>query len=252
MTPPLPWTKRIWPNTNIPVGPCAWRAKMLVGEHVDYIQTHPSLIVVDPSDDVALLERAGKRLKNLPILLGFSEPAFARQLEGHVMQRIASLGLERVDALVLHVDDPAEVKSGGMLQTLFALRDRGLAGTLGLAHSDARAVEWLAMNSAVRLMGVNYALAEQAVRHRALEQIQAYGMSAYALTSPAANDIEALRFGLSEASSVLPVLDQPIPAGLTPMSRDAFDQAWQRFQQSAPPPKPLERGKPPMVGDEDV
>lgn len=239
------WTQRILPHTDITVGPCAWRLPMLIGEHADVVKAHPSLIIVDPADNDALLGQAAPHIKQYPVLLGIAEPPFARQLQGEFNRRMTRLDLQRIDALVLHIDDPAEIKSGGMLQTMFDLRDRGVVGTLGLAHPDPRVAEWLAMNTAVRLLGVNYALTDQAIRHRALGQIEAYGMSAYALASPAAGDIESLRFALSQTHRVLPVLDHPIPAELTPMPDDRAEQAWQLYKDSTPPPEPLKRSLPP-------
>ncbi len=240
------WTPRILPHTDIAVGPCAWRLPMLAGVDRDYVKTHPSLIVVDPMDADALLKQAGQALEGLPVLLGVAEPAFARQLEGKVLDRMRMLGRDRLDALVLHVDDPAEVKSGGMLQTMFTLRERGVVGSLGLAHRDPRAVEWLAQNTAVRLLGVSYALEDQATGYRALSSAAAYGMSAYALDCPP--DEGATRFALAQCGYVLPVLDRRIPAGLRPLPKDEVDRAWSDYKEAHPVPPPLERGKPPVVG----
>lgn len=239
------WTQHRLDHTDIDVGPCAWRLPMLAGPDRDTVKAHPSLIVVDPSDNDNLLEQAGPHTDGLPMLLGIAEPTFARQLEGAVMQRLSLLGRDTIDALVLHVDDPAEIKSGGMLQTMFALRERGVVGCLGLAHPNPNVAEWLAINSAVRLLGVSYSLDDQAARHRALSSAAEYGMSAFALSCP--RDDRAVRFALAQADRVLPVMDRPIPTGLTPMSADEVTRAWQRFGQEHPPPPPLERGKPPMA-----
>jgi hypothetical protein len=237
------WTRRKLEHAGIEVGPCAWRLPMLAGADRDYVKAHPSLIVVDPSDDDGLLEQAGPHTVGLPVLLGIAEPAFARQLEHAVMQRLNLLGRDTIDALVLHVQDPAEIKSGGMLQTMFALRERGVVGRLGLAHPNPNVAEWLSMNAAVRLLGVGYSLDDPSARHRALPSAAEYGMSAFALSCP--GDDQAVRFALAEAGRILPVMDRPIPTGLTPMPPHETDRLWDRFQKSHPPPPPLERGRPP-------
>ena len=241
-----PWPQRTLPYTEITVGPCAWRLPMLAGPDRDYVQSHPSLIVVDPADSNAVLEQAGPHLGSLPVLLGIGEPTFARQLESTIAQRMQRLNRQQIDALVLHVDDPAEIKSGGMLQTLFAMRDAGVIGCVGLAHPDATVAEWLSMNAAVRLLGVNYSLDDLAARHRTLPGVEEYGMSAYALSSPQGD--RAMRFALAESPRVLPVLDRPIPAGLMAMPADEVEAIWRADQQKTPPPPPLKRGMPPMAG----
>ncbi len=239
------WTQQKLPHTDITVGPCAWRLPMLASPDRDYVKAHPSLIVVDPSDSDEVLLQAGPHTAGLPLLLGMAEPAFARQLEGAVMQRLGKLGRDKIDALVLHVDDPAEIKSGGMLQTMFSLRERGMVGCLGLAHPDPNVAEWLSINAAVRLLGVSYSLENQMTRHRALASASEYGMSAFALSSP--SDDQAVRFALVEARRVLPVMDRLIPTRLTPMPEDELTQTWRQYAQNHPPPLPLKRGRPPML-----
>jgi hypothetical protein len=240
-----PWPQRTLPHTDITVGPCAWRLPMLAGPDRDYVQSRPSLIVVDPTDADAVLEQAVPQIESLPLLLGIAEPAFARQLESTITRRMQQLNRQHVDAVVLHVDDPAEIKSGGMLQTLFAMRDAGGIGCVGLAHPDAAVAEWLSMNAAVRLLGVKYSLDDLVARHRALPSAEEYGMSAYVLNSP--QDDRAMRFALAESHRVLPVLDRPIPAGLMAMSADEVEAVWRADQQKTPPPPPLKRGMPPMA-----
>ena len=241
----IDWTQRKLDHTDIPVGPCAWRLPMLAGPDRDYVQAHPSLIVIDPTDSNDTLEQAGPHTAGLPVLLGIQEPAFARQLRDHILQKLSTLGRDRVDALVLHVDDPAEIKSGGMLQTMFELRDAGVVGSLGLAHPDAHVAEWLSSNAAIRLLGLGYSHADQSAAYRAIRSAHEYGMAAYALTSP--SDDKAIRFALAQSQQVLPVLDRPIPNGLTPMSEAELAHAWQTYADRHPPPPPLKRGRPPMA-----
>ncbi len=241
----IPWTQRKLEHTGLPVGPCAWRLPMLNTEHRDYVNAHPSLIVIDPSDSDDALTQAGPHTAELPVLLGIAEPAFARQLRDSIMNKLALLGRDSIDALVLHVDDPAEIKSGGMLQTMFELRDKGIVGQMGLAHPDAQVAEWLSINAAVRLIGLAYDLADQSAAYRAIPSAYEYGMSPFALTCPQTDD--AIRFALAQTPLALPVLDRPIPMGLTPMSRAEVDHTWQAYSEEHPPPPPLKRGRPPMA-----
>jgi hypothetical protein len=200
---------------------------------------------VDPSDDDALLEQARPKMTGLAVILGIGEPAFARYFRDEVLRRTALLGMTRVDALMLHVDDPADIKSGGLLQAMHELQGEDRVLDLGLAHRDPRAVEWMAQHAAVRLLGVSYALADQAARYRALPRAAEYGMSAIALNCP--GDDAAIGFALAERGRVLPVMDRPIPEGLTPMPTDEAERAWAAYQKACPPPPPLERGLPPVV-----
>lgn len=239
------WTQRKLNHTDIRVGPCAWRLPMLTGNDRDYVRAHPSLIVVNPTDSDEILRNAGPHATGMPVLLAIKEPAFARQLRDSILQRLNALGLDRVDALVLHVQDPAEIKSGGLLQTMFELRDSGTVGCLGLAHPDSTVAEWLSLNAATRLLGLTYSLHDQSAAYRAIPSAQEYGMSAFDLTCP--DDDEAIRFALAQSNQVLPVLDRPIPTGLTPMNNDQAAEAWQTYSQNHPPPEPLKRGRPPMA-----
>lgn len=241
----MDWQTRKLQHTDIDVGPCAWRLPMLAGEDRDYVLAHPSLIVVDPTDRDELLQQVGPASADLPIMLGIQEPAFARHLRDLITRRMELLGRDTLDALVLHVDDPAEIKSGGMLQTMFDLRDQGIVASLGLAHPDANVAEWLSMNAAVRLVGVAYGLADQSADHRAIKSIASYGMSAFALDGP--QDDPAIRFALARTDRILPVLDRPVPAGLTPMTSEQASQAWEAYAAEHPCPPPLPRGRPPMA-----
>jgi len=241
----IEWTKKKLEHTEIEAGPCAWRLPMLAGADRGYVQAHPSLIVVDPSDGDEVLEQAGPHTDSLPVLLGIEEPAFARQLESTVMQRLKLLGREAIEALVLHVQDPAEIKSGGMLQTMFSLRDRGVVGCLGLAHPDPNVAEWLSINAAVRLLGVSYSLEDPSARYRALPSAIEYGMSAFSLDCP--GDDHAVCFALAQGDRILPVMDRPIPEDLTPQPPEQAERAWDNYRLAHPPPPPLERGKPPMA-----
>ncbi len=241
----IDWTTRKLANCEITVGLCAWRLSMLAGEDAEYVKSHPSLIVVDPADEDALLASVGRESGDLPVLLGIAEPAFSRQLEGEILRRMALLGRQRVDALVLHVEDPAEVKSGGMLQTLFTLREKAVTGVLGLAHPDGRAAEWLSQNAAVRLLGVNYSLEDQSAAFRTLDSAREYGMDTFGLVCP--ESVEAIRFALAEHERMLAVLDRPIPAGLEPMTEKEREQAWNNYKLSHSEPAKLPRGLPPEV-----
>ncbi|RME30576.1 MAG: hypothetical protein D6800_01730 [Candidatus Zixiibacteriota bacterium] len=238
------WTQRVWPYTGITVGLCAWRVTMLAGCDRSYVQAHPSLIVSLPDDDDSTLKQAEPHIGSLPVLVVIEEPPFARQLESIVMARLGSLNRERIDALVLKLHDTAEIKSGGMVQTLYALRDRGVVGCLGLAHDEANAVEWLSQNSAVRILGMNYSLKNQAVGYRALNSAQSHGMAALSLAVP--DNEQSIRFALGETDRVLPVLDRPIPPGLTPMSTDELARQFASYQRQHPEPPALKRGLPPM------
>lgn len=236
------WPTRTLAPTDLVVGPCAWRIGMLV-DHADHVRSRPSLIVISPEDDDAVLEAAARHLADLPVLLIVPEPSFARRLPATIEKRMQAVGRKRIEALMLRVDEVTELKSGGLLQTMFNLRDRGAVAHLGLASDDPLAVEWLAGNTAVRLLGVPYALDEQAVRHRALAKTAEYGMAAVALTSPA--DDAALRFALAERERVLPVVDRPLPDSWEAMAADEVEAAWQHFQAEHPPPPTLPRGRPP-------
>ncbi|MEX0653157.1 MAG: hypothetical protein WD534_07825 [Phycisphaeraceae bacterium] len=256
------WPTRTLAPTDLVVGPCAWRITLLADDRqAGYVREHPSLVVVMPEDDDAVLEAAAPHVAGLPVLLIVAEPSFARRLPGQIEQRMAALGRSHVEALMLRVDEPTELKSGGLLQTLFGLRDRGAVDHLGLASHDPLAVEWLAGNTAVRLLGLPYSLADQTVRWRALARAAEYGMATISLTPPPEPpgppesppprpvDEAGLRFALAEAGRVLPLLDRPLPEPWAPMPAGQAEAAWDDYRARHDEPAPLPRGRPP-VGDE--
>ncbi|GAB4192284.1 MAG: hypothetical protein Kow00105_06350 [Phycisphaeraceae bacterium] len=241
------WMQKVWSHTGITVGPCAWRITMLASSDRSYVRDHPSLIVSLPDDDESTLKQAEPHIGSLPVLVVIEEPPFARQLENAILDRLASLNRARVEALVLKIHDTAEIKSGSMVQTLYRLRDRGVIGCLGLAHDDANAVEWLSQNSAVRILGVDYSLKSQAIGYRALDSAQSHGMAVLSLAIP--DNEQSLRFALGESDRVLPLLDRPIPSGLTPMNAEELARQHESYRQRHPEPPALKRGLPPMRED---
>ncbi len=249
MTKQTYWLQRTLSPTGIHVGPCAWRASMVANADAEYVVQRPSLVVVDPEDEPALLGRIASRLRDWPaprppIMLTVPEPAFARQLRDAVLRRIGQLGVERVEALTLRVEDPQELKGGGTLQTLFDLRSQGVVGEIGLAHCDVRAAEWLAIHSAARVLVVDYSIENQAARYRLIGTAREYGMALVALHQPA-DDPVAVRFALGESQRILPVMDRALPPELQPMGRDEIESCWQSYCATHLAPEPLPRSAPP-------
>jgi len=244
-----PWPQDPLGATGIVCGPWAWTLGAVLGPDADRVAERPSLVVVGPGDEDAALERAAAALADWPVLLVVDEPAFARRLRPGIEQRLAALCRERVEALMMRVDEPPELKSGSMLQTLFELRDTGRVGAIGLAHDEARSAEWLATQTAARLLGVNYGLHEQSARYRALGAAAEHGMAPVGLRPPDPGDREAVRFALGEAARVLPVLSCPPPADLSPMRESEVASAWSAWRAAHPEPEPLPRGRPPAGGE---
>jgi hypothetical protein len=222
---------------------------MLANADAGYVVQRPSLVVVDPEDEPALLGRAATRLRDWPaprppIMLTVPEPAFARRLRDAVLRRIGQLGVDHIDVLALRVDDPQELKGGGMLQTLFDLRGQGVISEVGLAHGDVRAAEWLAVHSAARVLVVDYSLENQAAGYRLIDTAREYGMALVALRQPP-DDPAAVRFALGQSQRVLPVMDRALPGGLQPMGRDEIESCWQSYCATHLAPEPLPRSAPP-------
>jgi aryl-alcohol dehydrogenase-like predicted oxidoreductase len=199
----------------------------------------------------------------MPTLLGIREPPFIRRLPGLIESRMAALGLQCVDILTLWVNDVMELKHGGAIQVLFDLRARGLCDHIGLAHPDVRDLEWLALHTAVRVLVVPYSLEDQSARYRLFAAAQDSGMVCLAsdptpgarASSPADSGPSlqpaayrlppSLSFSLAESARALPILSQPIPDDLAPMSPNQIERAWELYQRTHAEPAPLPRGGPP-------
>jgi hypothetical protein len=244
------WPQRRFEPLPFPVGPCAWRVTMLPA-HAEYIRTHPSLVVVTPADDESVLRAAQPHLGGLPVMLGFEEPPFARAVRDTVLGRMTALGRDRVDVLTMWVDQTADLKGGSVLQVIRALREEGRIDELGLAHHDVREAEWLALRTTARLLAMPYHLGDQAARYRALEAAREHGMACLACgpmedrATAIPDDEKSLRFALAEHARGLPVLDAPLPPGLTPMSTEEVEAHWKEYRAHHAEPAPLPRSVPP-------
>lgn len=237
----LQWTTRqLSSAVEVRVGPCAWRVTLLP-DQVQHVRERPSLIVISPDDPLPALAAAAPHLGDLPVMLVVNEPVFARQFAAAIEDRMTALERERVEILCLRVEDPAELKSGSLLQTLYALREEGRAGNLGLSTTDVRSAEWLAMHTAVRVLQLPWSEADQSARHRALPAAREHGMTCIGMEAPAAD----AAFLLAAAEWVLPVLDSPLPEVVAPWSPQLVEESWVRYQREHPPPPPLPRSHPP-------
>ncbi len=235
----MQWTLRTLAPTDVPVGPCAWRIALLP-HHAAYLRGHPSLVVAGPDDDDDLLAAAAPHLRDLPVMLVVEEPPFARQFADRIAARMALLGRAAIDVLTLRVEDPAELKSGHLLQTLGAVRDAGRCRHLGLATDDVRSAEWLALNTTARVLVLPWSHHDQSARYRALSTAADYGMACVALSPD-----HHLPFALGVAHLVLPLLDRPLPPDAHPLPAADIDAAWQTYQSTHSAPAPLPRSRPP-------
>lgn len=238
------WFQRPLSPLNVQVGPCAWRLPMFAGPHATYVRARPSLVVVNADDADALLQAAAPNLADLPVLLRVREPAFARQLPDLLNRRFAALGRNSIEIVMLEVDEVADLKGGGMMQTLTQWREAKRILHLGLAHEDVRNVEWLARSTPARALSVPLSLADQSARYRTIPAAVEFGMARVA-AAPPDDDGDALRFALGTADLALPVLDRPLPENVTPMSATEVEAVWAAYQSSHEPPAPLARSQPP-------
>lgn len=247
------WSQRRVEPLGLLTGPCAWRASMLVGqtpqtsdEAVAYLLAHPSLVIVEPEDDVAVMDQVAKVAEHMPVMLCMDEPAFVRRLDEQVRKRVAQLKQDKAAGVILRVEELSELKAGGLLQALFSLREQGVIDHVGLAAEDVRGAEWLAPQTAARVLRLPYSLADQSARYRALPL--AAEMEQLCIASQLIADITdetALAFALGDASRVLPVLDKPLPARWRAMTADEVDAAWSTYQQSHEAPAKLPRSHAP-------
>ena len=260
MTASADWPQHTWQPTDLIVGPSAWWATMVLDSEEKYLQAHPSLIMIGPDDDLDApnLTRLASTLTWLrngptqdtrvatrwPVMLGLREPPFVRQLGDLVRKRIDALSLERVEVLTLWIDEIQDLKTGGLLQTLYEIREQGLARYIGLACQEARGAEWIAINTAVRVLVLPYHLFDQTARYRALAAACDHGMACLAL-GPHTEHLDSARFAVGQSRSALPVMDGPLPADLKPMDEREIERCWLDYQAEHEEPQPLPRSKPP-------
>ena len=257
MTKANPWAIRAWRPSDLTVGPCAWWSTAL-SNTPDEIQDKPSLVAVHPDHDAEHLNELAPLLASLreqtedrmqgtapwPVMLGLHEPSFARRLPELVRRDLEALALPRIEVLTLWIEDPQDLKSGGLLQTMFAMRDEGLVRYIGIACEDALVAEWVVMNTAARVIAMPHHLTDQSARHRALDTAEEHGYVCLA-TGPHTATPEAMRFALGSSDLALPVLDAPPPPNVTPMDPQQIESCWSDFQAKHPSPPPLPRGRPP-------
>lgn len=234
-----------WGQTDIPIGRCAWDASLLADEmHAEHVEEHPSLIVVDAArHDQATMQACATRATSCPMMLIEKEPVFVRHFRETILRHLDALRRSSIDVIAVHVEEPADLKAGGLMQTMMQLRDQGVVRHIGVCHGDARAAEWLVENAGARVLGTHYGLTNQHAAHRVIPKAAEYGMACIRLT-PTVNE-DDLRFALMESNRVLPLCNQPIPVKITPFSQEERQSAWMTWQASHEPPLPLDRGRPP-------
>lgn len=258
--PAPPWQTWTWTPTDLRVGRCAWQASLLAGPQAVYTADHPSLIVID-DDDEPLLKAIAPPLRSMratcashnglpnapafpPVLLEVREPRFARTLPALVQKQMDAIELTSVEVLSMRINEPEDLKGGSTLQTLFQLRDQGVARHIGLACHDARQAEWIARHTAVRVLTLPYHLEDQSACFRALDAAKEHGMACLAVgVSP--EHAPSIRFALGATAQALPLFSQPPPTGLVPMSRDEVRQHWDQYCLAHKAPATLTRGHPP-------
>lgn len=250
------WPQRRFEPTNILVGHCAWDLSLLTGPHQRQVLEQPSLVVAGADESPHDLARAAGVLRefpDIPVALEVHEPTFARRFRQHIEERIAALGRSKVELLVLRVQEPQDLKGGSLLQTMFELRSSALAENLGLWSEDVRGAQWLAENTAVRVMGFPYSLEDQSAGFAAVSAAHDYGMACltrFPHRDPASDlwlsdELDSLRFALGRCSQVLPVLSKPLPQDVEPMSEPELESRWQAYSSTHAAPAPLPRGLPP-------
>lgn len=252
-----PWPQRTIESLGLVVGPCAWRASMLAGgtahatqqerdEAVAYVNAHPSLVLVEPQDDQAVLDQVARLAATIPVMLCMNEPDFVRRFDAQVRTRIAALQCQKVAGVILYVEELSDLKSGGLLHTLFSLREEGVIDHVGVAAQDARGAEWLSPQTAARVLTLPYSLEDQSARYRALPiaaDMEQLCIASHTVPDP--NDHDALAFALGEADRVLPVLDRPLPAQWRAMNASEVDAAWHKYQSNHTAPPRLPRSHAP-------
>ena len=249
-----PWITRNLPHTGIAVGPCAWSVRLtLQPETAHHLRDHPSLIVVGLDDLAAstspLPGHAIEALAALPIAIHLREPEFIRHLPQQLERLLAAVGRTHADAVILHVEELADIKSGSAIQALSKLRDQGKLRHIGLAAPTALDAEWLAGMSSARLLAVPFGLDDQGVRYRAMGQFEEFSMDAIAGTPVELDGTPegefAARFALAAAGIVLPVFASVLPPAITKLSDAEATAAWETYAATHPAPPPLPRSRPP-------
>ncbi len=242
---PSAWPVRtLWP-LDIQAGPCAWRATMLrTPQGLAHVREHPSLIVVEPEDDADTLQAVAVAGMGLPILLRMDEPDFVRRFESQVRARLAQLGRESVEIIAVNVQDTSELKSGGLLQSLFLMREQKVLRHVGLSTQEVLAAEWMSQHTAARVLMYPFSLGQQDARYRVFPLVKELGQLSIA-SEVTREDGDSLAFALGAAGLVLPVRDRPLPAGWAAMTGQAVEEAWQVYQATHKAPPPLPRSRPP-------
>lgn len=246
-----PWPLRQLPHIDITVGACAWTLSLASSpDGARYLLDHPSLIVVGLDElDQQPAAHARDAISKLPIALHFQEPDFIRHLPAQLEKKLALLGRDQVDAVILHVEELADIKSGSAIQMLAKLREQGKLRHIGIAASTALDAEWLAGISSARILSIPFSIDDQSVRYRALAALEEFSMTALAdppLTiSPSPESLLAARFALAAAPLALPVLNTKLPPDFSPLPEPEFAAIWTTFQTAHAPPPLLPRSRPP-------
>jgi len=127
---------------------------------------------------------------------------------------------------------------------LFSMREKKLIRHVGLSSEEVLAAEWMSQHTAARVLMYPFALDQQDARYRVFPLVREMGQ--VSIASSVSNDQgQALAFALGASAFVLPVRDEPLPAGWDVMTAEAVEASWQTYQQSHQAPPPLPRSRPP-------
>lgn len=245
------WASKPWFQTDIVAGPLCWEAQIFLSPQTKPLPEKPSLICVRFSTDMAYYASLAAVLPPAwPIALSIAEPQFSRTFTPMVLDRLAALNRPCADLLILNVNDPADLKAGGLPRQMQLLRELKKIKQIGLHHNDVNQIEWLASHTSARVLAFPYRLGHQLARYRATEKAAEYGMACLGVDSllasdplPPASSLD-LAFRLGESDRVLPVISQPID-DLTPMDQAQTSAVWEAYKQSNPEPPKLPRSLPP-------
>jgi hypothetical protein len=245
------WATKPWCQTQIDTGPLAWEAEFLLSQTPDALKDKPSLVCVRYSPDLDYYTKLASAIpSHWPIALSIAEPQFTRTFTPMVLDRLARLNRPSADLLILNVQDPADLKAGGLPRQMQLLRELKKIGQIGLHHTDVLQIEWLASHTTARVLAFPYRMAHQLARYRAIEKAAEYGMACLGVDSLLASDplIPAstldLSLRLSQSQHVLPMIAQPLD-DITPMDEAQSAAVWEAYKQSTPEPPKLPRSLPP-------
>ena len=213
-------------------------------------------------DWIVAADAAGSRVgEDVVLILGMRAEELDRRAIQRVKDRLARIGRERCEGILIEKATLEAIKAGGPFHRLMQMRDQGIVQLFLIEAADASLAEWMVEQTPVDAVVMPYGIMDQGVAYRALGTAEESGVAVIggpvraAMWNPSrsVSEEEDLAFvaGERRVAGILremPKSVQERAAILSAIERPMSDEQrrwwWEEYQKNTKPPVKLGRHPP--------